>query len=455
MSNTATKLRLLVKKIEGTPGFTVKNYRVRNDGTGKAMQIHQTPSDQRFYENLLRDLSRYVGWTEDLYIEAKRKDRSQRMAKHDRATPMINFQEPTSSNGQAAEVAPPISDQEHILPDATGDWGFIPDAFLGILPSIEYIGANKAKEYYDSRLDADAEKAFGLRNRHSSSATITAYGEEMARGKWLPNPHGIQFATDDSGKEWLIDGQQRMAAVVYANEIYKESNGGQEMPPIAFWVYRNVPPSMFKVLDTGRKRTNSQILQMMGVPNYTVTATALRYVYLWFNSPAQNKWKRFPPLTNSQIESIYRDHPEIAKDTYRISHAASKSGLSRSAMVAAIYLIRHYANPEAEQRPTPVDGETPKLSPLEQFIEDFQTGASMPPGDPVLALREFSTSARMNATTRATRRDPTEGTEVTMVMFHMMLIIRAWNHRVRGTTVAKSGWKPGQIIQQPLRLRNT
>lgn len=454
MSNTSTKLRELVKKIRGTPGFTVKNYRVRNSDTGKAMQIHQTPSDQRFYENLLRDLNRYVGWTEDLYAEAKRRDRSQRMAKHDRATPMINFQEPTSSNGQAAEVASANSDREIILPDETGDWGSVPDAFLGIMPSIEYINSETAKAYFDSRLDADAEKAFGMRNRHSSPATVTAYGEAMARGEWLPNPHGILFATDDNGKEWLIDGQQRMSAISYANEIYKAAHKGEEMPPIAFWVYRNVPAGMFKVLDSGRKRTNSQTLQMMGVPNYTVTATALRYIYLWFNIPAQNRWKRYPALTNSQIETVYQEHSGIAKDSYRISHAASKSGLSRSAMVAAVYLIRHYANPEAEQRPYVAEGETPKLSPLEQFIEDFQSGASMPAGDPVLALREFSTGARMSNATKAARRDPTEGTEVTMVMFHMMLIIRAWNHRARGNTVAKSGWKPGQVIQQPLRLRN-
>ena len=455
MSSTSTQIKNLIKMIKGTPGFTEDNYRVRNENTGKVMSVHRTPSDQRFYNNLLRDLERYVGWTEDLYIRAKREDRAKRMAKHDRATPMINFQEPTSSNGEAAGMAAPNSDAEHILPDETAQWDFVPDTFLNMIPTIEYIGVETAQKYFAARLDATSEKAFGLRNRNYSTATVTSYGEAMARGEWLPNPHGLMFSTDDTGREWLIDGQQRMAAIPYANELYKAAHKGEELPPIAFWVYRNVPAEMFKVTDAGRKRTNSQVLQMMGVPNYTVTATALRYIYLWFNVPAQNRWKRYPALTNSQIEAIYQDHTDIARDTYRVSHAASKSGLSRSAMVAAIYLIRHYCNPEAEQRPPVAEGETPKLSAVEQFIEDFQTGASMPAGDPVLALREFSTAARMSSATKAARRDPTEGTEVTMVMFHMMLIIRAWNHRVRGNIVAKSGWKPGQTIQQPLRLRNS
>ena len=451
-----TEMAELAKQVSNTPGYTCVDGRAVNVETGKVYNIHATPSDHRAKKNALTSLQQILGWTPDLYTAAQEADRQRRIADHAARIPSLTFLEPTVSNGTAAGTDLQYQEREDELPDpttneATSGLNLDMSQFGGMIPSLEHITAEMARAYFDQKLDTNAENHFGLRNRHFNSLTVAQYANAMARGEWLPNPHGIMFSTDGNGQEWLIDGQQRMAAVPYAEKLYKEIHGeSAEMPPVPFWVYRNVPPEMFKVVDSGRRRTISQVLQMLGMPNYTVGSSALRYVYLWFNVPDQSKWKRYPAFTGTQMKEIYRDHKGIDNDTYHIGNAARAAGLSRSAMVAAVYLIRFYS-PEADYRPARMSGEPEQLSPIEKFVEDFLKGASLDDRDPVLALRNWAINAERKKANP--RRDPVTQMDITMVMFHMMLIIRAWNTRVKGEKISNPSWRAGQVIPRPLTLR--
>jgi hypothetical protein len=443
----------LASQIDKTPGFKCIDFRAVNETTGKTMVLHQTPSDRRAVKNLTTDLKNLLGWTVDLYNTAQKEDRERRMAEHNARVPALNFLQPTVATVEAAGMDLGTLNGDAHLNDLTDHEGHAvaPLTFAGIIPSFEYIGAETANKYFNARLDSHAETALGIRNRHYSTDVAMQYAKAIVRNEWLPNPHGIMFSTDESGQEWLIDGQQRMAAVLFASEMYRKEHGEHnEMPPVGFWVYRNVPAEMFKVVDTGRRRSISQILQMLGCPNYTVAGASLRYIWLWFNVPDQSKWKRYPSFTGTQIEQVYMAHKDVDKDTYKIANAAKLPGLSRSAMVAAIYLIRYHV-PEADVRPPVAPGEQIKLSVLEQFVEDFHSGASMEQGDPVLSLRNWAINRNNRKT--APRKDPTEEMDITQVMFDMMLIIRAWNSRVRGDKIANPSWRAGQIIPVPLNLR--
>lgn len=441
----------LVDKISKTPGFEIQGVngdsgvRCVNLATGIPYVIHKTSSDSRTQKNRISDLAKW-GWTEGMYAESQEAERKARIEAHNAKYPAIPeaaFMEPYSHAEQPAFNGAK-EEGEGVLNEVTSD-EFA--EFLGMRPTIEYITQEKAQEYFNQRLDSTSASAFGFRNRHFAMSTVIEYAKAMVRGEWLPNPAGIMFSTDDDGKEWVIDGQQRMAAVIYANEMYKAEHNGEALKPIAFWVYRDVPSEMFKVLDGQRKRTNSQMLQMMGVGNYTVVSSALRYVNLWFTEPDQKKWKRAAPLTNTQLEELFKEHKDVAVDSYRIGNAGSVCGLSKSAMVAACYIIAHYAPHVKNPQPANDESGGFKLSLLDQFLEDFRNGANMGNGDPVHTLREYAIR-RLRAD--IPRQDPVDKMGVSQVMFHMMLIIRAWNSRVRGKTINSIAWRRGQEIPMPL-----
>lgn len=439
MPNDNRKANELAKLIDNTPGFearerTTNGIRAVNLSTGKPLTLHLTISDRRAYANLLTDLKTW-GWTPDMYATAQENNRQERIAAHDAQFPPLIFQEPDFAFTPTTNGNKDREGRDELPSDTS-------NGPLGMTTAFEAIDRAKATEYFSMRLDSSNESAFGLRNRHYSTTTSSSYARAMLRGEWLPNPDGIKFSLDENGHEWLIDGQQRMAAVIYAADEYEETHG-EPMPPITFAVVRNVPHEMFRVLDTGRKRSISQVLQMMGVPNYTVTSSALKYIHLWFTEQDQRKWKRSEPLTGTQVEDLLKKYPDVITDTYKLTSASGACGLSKSALVIAMFLIRYYV-------PESTYGEGDQISPHDKFIKDFQIGAGLPEKDPVLTLRQYMINRRVTA---LRRQDATTKMGVTEVMFHLMLIVRAWNNRINGVEISNINWRADSEIPVPQKLR--
>lgn len=443
MAGTRVRLSKLAKQIERTPGFerlgrSRQGIKFLNQATKLSYTIHLTPGDSRAEQNLFTNLKKW-GWTPEMYVEAERhrrqerkKESAERQARmHLSQIPPVVFQTP---NG----LAPANGSNNNIESERSGGT-MIPNA------TIEEINREIAVKYFDMRLQSTSNTTFGICNRHFSTAAAANYAKAMLRGEWMLNPDGLKFARDSEGREWMIDGQTRIGAYMIASEEYERLNG-RPMDPIKFYVFRDVPHELFRVLDTGRKRTISQTLQMLGVPNYTVISSALRYVHLWFTVPDQKRWRNAESLTNTQIESLLHDYPDIITDSYKISSAANACGMSKSALVISAFLIRYYV-PEATYS---VDADSP--SPLETFIKDIRVGAGLADNDPVLVTRNYMVNRGIS---RLRRQDASTKMGVTEVMFHMMLILRAWNHRARGKTISSITWRPEQEIPVPLTPRNT
>lgn len=81
-------------------------------------------------------------------------------------------------------------------------------------------------------------------NRPLRPGVVDTYANAMRRGEWQLSHQGVAF--DEQGL--LADGQHRLNAVL-------ESGCTVEMV-----VWRNCPPDMFNVVDTGARRSNSDIL---------------------------------------------------------------------------------------------------------------------------------------------------------------------------------------------------
>ncbi len=101
-------------------------------------------------------------------------------------------------------------------------------------------------------------------NRPLSEDNIRLYAREIEKERWFVNNNGIGICEDGT----LMDGQHRLNAIV-------KSNQAQRMV-----VVRNMKKAAFATIDTGRKRTTSDMLSIRGVPYYTHVSNATRICYI-------------------------------------------------------------------------------------------------------------------------------------------------------------------------------
>jgi hypothetical protein len=85
-------------------------------------------------------------------------------------------------------------------------------------------------------------------NRTVNDAHIKRLAQDIRNGRWQLTHQGIAFDTDDL----LVDGQHRLWAVIEAGA------------PITTRVFFNEPPQNRRVLDSGHRRSNYDILNITG-----------------------------------------------------------------------------------------------------------------------------------------------------------------------------------------------
>lgn len=103
------------------------------------------------------------------------------------------------------------------------------------------------------------------KNRPRKSTKIVQYSRDMSDDKWLITGETIAFGTDGL----LKDGQNRLAACVRANKSFVTH------------VMFGIDPAAFSVMDTGANRSHSDILSIMGVPNYSKVTSCLKLFMAW------------------------------------------------------------------------------------------------------------------------------------------------------------------------------
>lgn len=110
--------------------------------------------------------------------------------------------------------------------------------------------------------EAAAMLQHNARNRRLSKAAIEGYADAMRRGEWVLNGESIKF--NSAGQ--LTDGQHRLEAVILSGA------------KIETFVTRGLPVEAFETIDTGRRRSPGDVLQIHGVKcanNVAATCSAL------------------------------------------------------------------------------------------------------------------------------------------------------------------------------------
>ena len=237
-------------------------------------------------------------------------------------------------------------------------------------------------------------------NRPFKHEAIARYARDLAAGRWLMD--GAPIKISDSGR--LLDGQNRCAAVIKANEGRDPSTPEIVMPVLMVWGLENKAQD---VMDSGVKRTVSDQLGRSGAKYASAISAGVKLVIL-FEGPGL--FSKFSPTTLEALEYI-RTHPEFEEYASTAYHLNYRAGLlfHNSALTAAMFLIHRAAG----------DSDDAGL-----FFEQLIQGTDLDPNSPILALRQRLTQAKVNR-------------ERVTNAIQLSLIIRTWNAHRTGKSLTK------------------
>src|SRR5699024_5095949 len=159
--------------------------------------------------------------------------------------------------------------------------------------------------------------ALNTNNRKLREQQVTAMVRDIQSGNWEWNGDSIKFADDGT----LLDGQHRLTAIVRSGQ------------PIEMLVITGLGKHTQATMDTGTKRTGSDVLKLQGEKNYTVLAAGIRSCILWDNG-VRNFNGGFRVTTNSDVLDYLEANPEMRD--YAESFGQLRRGVKLPATVGVL-----------------------------------------------------------------------------------------------------------------------
>jgi len=135
------------------------------------------------------------------------------------------------------------------------------------------------------------------KNRKLKKNIVLDYANQMATGNWKLTDQGISISKD----KIIINGQHRLAAIV-------KSKTTIEIPVTIDLDYNDV----FKVYDTGVKRTASDALHISGVKNASLIAASIKKQIILGK-------KNITKITNTEIHDRYFSNSEVYQTISNLS----------------------------------------------------------------------------------------------------------------------------------------
>lgn len=248
-------------------------------------------------------------------------------------------------------------------------------------------------------LKIDPEKAaeFLARNRKNRALRwrhVRSLASDMSTGNWKLNGETIKFAADGT----LLDGQHRLAAVV-------ESGVAVEM-----LVVTGLSGLDQETMDTGAKRTLSDVLALRGEENSSHLAAAI--VMRWRRQHGQI-FNNISP-TNAQAVAMLETHPELRYSISAVRPAVRALRIPWG-LCAALHYDMTLINPEDAA----------------DFWTKLATGLGVHEKHPVYILRR-----------RLEENAAMTGRKLDRIMIHAYLI-KTWNAYREGRDVSIIRWIRG------------
>src|ERR1043165_2466665 len=157
-------------------------------------------------------------------------------------------------------------------------------------------------------------------NRNVSQGVIDTYASDMEDELWISDTgDNIKFNT----KGQLVDGQQRLLAVIQANV------------PVKMWVAYDVSNDAFPVIDTGRSRTFAHTLKFEDAVNPNRTGAIVKWIYMFDKGYPTNKGMIKPSHTRLML--LYTQNPGGFEEASRRAEDIRHVGMNASGVGGVAY----------------------------------------------------------------------------------------------------------------------
>lgn len=250
--------------------------------------------------------------------------------------------------------------------------------------------------------------SYNTHNRNMRERMANSYAADMKAGRWAQDGQSIKFGKGDivlledpliiGGT--LLDGQHRLVAVTIADVT------------VRMLIASNIDDRAQVVMDTGAKRTLSDVLKLRGESHSANLAASLLRVYAWKNGNRKNLRTNIHP-TYRQLLDVLEEHPELRRSA-EITERVRKAGkIPGGAMSLCHWLFNA------------IDSDDCAF-----FFARLADGAGLEVDDPVYALRR----ALANFSSSHGRTDETLVVAIT---------IKAWNAYREGRKIQVLGYKGG------------
>lgn len=219
-------------------------------------------------------------------------------------------------------------------------------------------------------------------NRSIRDAAVNQYADDMLNGRWTLGPDAICQDADGN----LLNGQHRLHAVLRSGCT------------VAMLVLNNALPESMRNMDTGRKRSVSDVLGFDGEENRYLLAAALKLAVLLSDGRIYRD-RKVQSVSVGEMQDFLAENGDLRESVAYVGVCARSIDLTPTAKTVAHWLFSRAAGPDAAAT----------------FYELLSSRIGLPEGSPILALDSRLREMRKNRT-RATHRD------------ELFLLVKTWNY---------------------------
>lgn len=233
-----------------------------------------------------------------------------------------------------------------------------------------------------------------IQNRNLKQRVITAYARDMMTGRWSDQGDPIRLNGDGT----LLDGQHRLHAII------------ESKVTLELIVVRGVSKKSILTMDTGARRTFSDVLKLNGYINCTQLAATSRFLML-YEQGFDIRYKQ--PFTNSEMIEWIESNSNITSHVHKVmGQSGPIIGRVRTPLAAIRFLAADKSDADA-------------------FADNLRTGADLTEGSALHTLRRTLENAMLSK-------------QMTVVpVATQAMVVKAWNAYLRGDSVQVLRFKPG------------
>lgn len=231
------------------------------------------------------------------------------------------------------------------------------------------------------------------KNRPLNRDLVTRYANAITRGEWVFNGDTYRFS--NTGK--VLDGQHRLCAIIESGVC------------VTGLIVRGLLDEVFPTIDSGKKRTISDVLSMKNYKHTCNLGAVLSLIYYDKTTGIEMINSKLRPTTQ-QLLDIVEENPSIYDSVRLFTSLSDKRKLVSCSISAFIhYSLCHRGYKE---RAT-------------EFFMGLYNGSDLPSGSPVLVLRNLFIEKRALGGVKFNQKHT------------IAVMIKAWNKYIQNQKITK------------------